>query len=189
VVQDAEKSSETLPIQDAPQPTTNEDVRMKELSTSTLASQPDVEANDIAHSARWNDRRILIAFWLYMFLNFSLRGIMGVVETYGAVTHQELYGLGQEDAVEDSGIYFVIMGTFGILTFLALSRLVKYFGDAQVLLFGIASIVCGSILFLPPVMSSSAVRFSVGVVFMCVPVADSFNVRAAGASEVPSVKR
>ncbi|XXQ32241.1 Major facilitator superfamily (MFS) profile domain-containing protein [Plasmodiophora brassicae] len=107
------------------------------------------------------------AFALFSFLNFSLRGVVGVAETVAAEEYQRLSTADDAGAsVELSAEFLLILGLMGTLTFLSLHVLSRSFSAQALLLFGMAAILVGSVLVLPPVMNDRIALLQLGMGFI-----------------------
>eukprot|EP00474_Spongospora_subterranea_P004775 CRZ05233.1 hypothetical protein [Spongospora subterranea] len=111
----------------------------------------------------WNGglSKLDAGFALFIFLNFSLRGVVGVVETIGASEYQRLNSA-DPDNVEDSMWFLLTMGAAGIMTFLALGYLEKIFSAFTLLLFGMGAMISGSIALLPWLSHDSEILMILG---------------------------
>ena len=115
------------------------------------------------------ERKVFVCYLLYLFLNFSLRGVLGVLETYGANLFQQIKSPSQPanaDIVRQSGEFFVYMGIVGVAVLLFLPRVAKKLTPYWTLLFGIGCITVGSILFLPLLYRADIAYFSIAVVLI-----------------------
>lgn len=158
------------------------------VDSDTLKSEPEAvktpeDLNPSEEKNTAHERKLWACFILYLFLNFVLRGILGILETFGillicshlsnkskgAQQFQTLRTQGSridEDVVDDSAEFFVIMGCLGIGTFLILPRMVKKFTPFYVLLFGIACISIASVLLIPHILRDDFWYMFVPAVFM-----------------------
>lgn len=122
-----------------------------------------------SQSTMYRERKLFACFMLYLLLNFSLRGILGVLETYGGNLFQQIKSPGKAasaDIVRQSGEFFVYMGIVGVGVLLVLPRVAKRFTPYWTLLFGIWCITLGTILFLPFLYKSDIAYFSFAVVLI-----------------------
>ena len=111
-----------------------------------------------------DDFKTNCAFVLFFLLNFTLRGIMGVVETFG-VNQYETINASQpgHKLVQEAAVVFTAIGAVGILTFFVISPLEKRYRSYNVLIFGMILVTIGSIVLVPPVMGTNMVLFCLGV--------------------------
>jgi MFS family permease len=105
----------------------------------------------------------LLAPVIFVVLNGFCRGILAIVETFGA----KLYGHVMKDPknsneAEQSGIYFSILGAVGVIIYLFLPKLTKFFSEKTVLLCGVTLPALG-LLCIVAVPTTSANLFSMTV--------------------------
>lgn len=115
------------------------------------------------------EQKVFVCYLLYLFLNFSLRGVLGVLETYGANLFQQIkspFQPANANIVRESGEFFVYMGIVGVGVLLVLPRVAKKLTPYWTLLFGIGCITVGSILFLPFLYRADIAYFSIAVVLI-----------------------
>jgi ceroid-lipofuscinosis MFS transporter 7 len=146
------------------------DEKAKEINLSS--QDVDEKAKDINLSSQDTSKReqkLFACYILYLFLNFTLRGILGVVETYGANLYQQIkspFEPANADIVRHSGEFFVYMGIIGVGVLLILPRIAKKCTPYWTLLFGIFCIIVGSILFLPFLYQANITFFSAAIVLI-----------------------
>jgi ceroid-lipofuscinosis MFS transporter 7 len=118
------------------------------------------QAVKVSHKVDAKSNALLYAFYLYCALNFSLRGMISVVETYGGMQGLQLYG---HDATDKVSLLFTLIGAAGIGTFFLISPLERRFGSTSVLLVSMALMMAGSALLIP---ASVAATFIAGLLMI-----------------------
>jgi MFS family permease len=98
-------------------------------------------------------------------LNGFCRGIIAIVETFGAKLYGEVRGdKDNPREAQQAGIYFGILGTVGVLVYMSLSRLTKRFGDQPVLIWGLIVPAVGlcAVVFVP-ISAANLISLTIGV--------------------------
>lgn len=142
----------------------SEDVSAENLSNFNEDSTVDYENERNSH-----ERKLLACFMLYLFLNFTLRGILSILETFGAEMFQEIespYSKPSFEVITNSGRFFVGMGCVGVIVLLALPRLAKKFTPFNCLLFGILCMSIGTLMFTDLIYQPNLTFFSVAVLLI-----------------------
>ncbi|KAJ3053630.1 hypothetical protein HK097_003789, partial [Rhizophlyctis rosea] len=105
------------------------------------------------------DKIVKWGFIVFFFLNFVLRGIIGVTETLAPEMYQHLRS-DQEDALEESGRFFFYLGLAGLVIFALVDPIQKRFlkGD-HLLVFGTFCVALGTLLNLDPKPAQTPASF------------------------------
>jgi len=112
-LQPAEESSSSENLQ--LEPIVNAELEQLELEDKGGDQQQQLQLQPATSK---NDLKLLYSgFALFFLLNLVLRGIIADAETSGPAT-QQLLNFGDDDAIEDSGIYFLVLGILGCVVFL-----------------------------------------------------------------------
>ncbi|KAJ3126899.1 hypothetical protein HK098_007033 [Nowakowskiella sp. JEL0407] len=138
-------------------------------SDSSDSISETVSSIDVSSNVSEVDPKIMsVAFIVFFYMNFVIRGIIGVVETLAPDQHQYILGPDHENLASTSAIYFTILGLFGLVTFLSLDWVTKKLGmnNNHMLAVGIACIGLGSILTIPQVHERRLWVFTVGMFFV-----------------------
>ena len=128
----------------------------------------DVEGRVVANDATiYQERKLTSCFLLYMFLNFTLRGILGSLETNGGSQYQSLLtGVNEMEKVAKTIEFFSWIGVPGLIIYLVLPTLVKKYKSVPTLMFGIIVMSLGSFLILPSTFGKTLYGFVPAVLFI-----------------------
>ncbi|RKO85034.1 major facilitator superfamily domain-containing protein [Blyttiomyces helicus] len=114
-------------------------------------------------------RLLHYGFILFFGLNFVLRGVIGVTETTAPETYNWL-SEGHEDALEESGRFFFILGVLGLFFFFLVDPITRRVMPAYILLVaGTFLVAAGTLLnfdMYPTQTPASYVRFVTGMVMV-----------------------
>ncbi|KAJ3320755.1 hypothetical protein HDV06_005048 [Boothiomyces sp. JEL0866] len=122
-----------------------EDAVYDKLEERNEAKEKDIEKQSVAQH---ETQKLFYGFILYLILNFSLRGVLGVAETYGGTEFQS-YFPSDPNRVDRSSEFFFYLGLGGIFIYFVIPKLAKLLSDFYTLVFGILSLAIGSFLLLP----------------------------------------
>ncbi|KAJ3309161.1 hypothetical protein HDV04_000440 [Boothiomyces sp. JEL0838] len=122
-----------------------EDAVYNKLEDSKEEKPKDLEQQQVG---KREAQRLFYGFILYFILNFSLRGVLGVAETYGGTEFQS-YFPNDPNRVDRSSEFFFYLGMGGIFFYFIIPSLAKLLTDFYTLVLGIVSLAVGSILMLP----------------------------------------
>ena len=134
---------------------------------SKLATEDAAKAQE--KKEKYHEKKLMACFMLYLFLNFSLRGILSILETFGAEEFQRILSPRKTpslDIIRDSGRFFVGMGCVGVGVLLLLPRIAKRFTPYNCLLFGIGCMIVGTSLFTSIVFQPKLVLFTIAVLLI-----------------------
>ncbi|KAJ1548104.1 hypothetical protein HK096_004908 [Nowakowskiella sp. JEL0078] len=106
-----------------------------------------------------------IAFFVFFYMNFAIRGIIGVVEALAPSQYQDLLGPDHPNLAGQSAIFFTVLGLFGLITFLVLDPILKItkIHANHMLTIGIAFIALGSAFMIPFVNMGNIELFTFGI--------------------------
>ncbi|KAJ3276034.1 hypothetical protein HDV01_006204 [Terramyces sp. JEL0728] len=110
-----------------------------------LENEKDVEMQT---EQKQETQKLKYGFILYFILNFSLRGVLGVAETFGGTEFQS-YFPNDPNKVDRSSEFFFYLGLGGIFFYFVIPSLAKLLTDFYTLVLGIISLAAGSFLLLP----------------------------------------
>lgn len=97
-------------------------------------------------TSKWG---VIYTFGFFLALNFIVRFVLGIVETLGAPIHRIVRTYPDEiDQQKATGMYFLVLGIFGLLDLFLIGYLSRKISDVYLLLFGLLSLCCGSAVFL-----------------------------------------
>ncbi|KAJ3126892.1 hypothetical protein HK098_007026 [Nowakowskiella sp. JEL0407] len=106
-----------------------------------------------------------IAFFVFFYMNFAIRGIIGVVEAIAPAQYQEILGPDHENIAGSAAVYFTVLGLFGLVTFLTLDPFLKAtrIHANHMLAIGIAFIAVGTTFMIRQVHQMEMWVFTIGI--------------------------
>ncbi|KAI8811404.1 major facilitator superfamily domain-containing protein [Cladochytrium replicatum] len=159
----SEPSAPTTPTTLAPPtltPSANGSPEVDQLAPPTLtpSANGSPEVDQLA---------LRIAVAVFFWMNFAIRGVIGVVETIAPAQQQAILG-NRPNLARDSAIYFTTLGVLGLVSFLGLSPVLKRtrLHANHMLAIGIGMIAAGLLFTLRAVYISDLVVFTVGMLLI-----------------------
>ncbi|KAJ3126901.1 hypothetical protein HK098_007035 [Nowakowskiella sp. JEL0407] len=124
---------------------------------------PAVEESNLKISI--DNNALNIAFYVFSIIIFIQRGVVGVVDAVAPAQYQQILGPDHENLASSAGIYFTILGLFGLLTFLILDPLLKVIkiNANYILAIGLGFVAVGTLFTIPAIHQSKMWVFTIGI--------------------------